>query len=70
MAQSSRSERPVAVLLSIHYLPSDLQGHTYRTTISNAVRGNNAESQLEEVWDLVPPCHRQVREAMNLESYQ
>ena len=70
MAQWSRLERPATVLISIQYLPGDLQGQTYRTTVSDTVRRNDAEPKLEEVWDLVPPCHGQVREAMNLDYYQ
>jgi hypothetical protein len=42
---------------------------THRTAISNAIRANHAEAQLEELWDLVSPGHRQVREAMDLQSY-
>jgi hypothetical protein len=34
--------------------------------ISDAVRPDHTETKLEKVRDLVPPSHRQVREAMDL----
>lgn len=43
---------------------------TYGTSVANTVWADNTETQLEEVWDLVSPCHRQVRESMDLDRCQ
>jgi hypothetical protein len=40
--------------------------NTNRPSIAQTIRRHDTETKLEQIWDLIPPAHRQIGKSVNL----